>query len=78
MYSHMWLPIQMEHERETIFSLYTPHNNHISLPLHAGPPKHTDSTKERSIERGCGVTDFCCPSGHLTNDIYSRDQVMQS
>ena len=48
----MWLPIQMEHERETIFSLYTPHNNHISLPLHAGPPKHTDSTKESSIGEG--------------------------
>lgn len=47
MYSHMWLPIQMEHERETIFSLYAPHNNHISLPLHAGPPKH--STGERDV-----------------------------
>ena len=52
MYSHMWLPIQMEHERETIFSLYTPHNNPISLPLRAGPPKHTDSIRKRGIGEG--------------------------
>lgn len=49
MYSHMWLPIQMEHERETIFSLNTPHNNHISLPLRAGPPEFT---RESSAGQG--------------------------
>lgn len=52
MYSHMWLPIQMEHERETIFSLNTPHNNRISLPLRAGPPEYTGSTRESSTGQG--------------------------
>lgn len=47
MYSHMWLPIQMEHERETIFSLNAPHN--ISLPLQAGPPEYT---RESSAGQG--------------------------
>lgn len=72
MYSQMSLPIQMEHERETIFSVSTT----TTLPL---PDHQNTSTGESSGgERGVGSLTCAVPRATQPNNTYGRDRVLQS
>lgn len=71
MYSQMSLPIQMEHERETIFSVSTT----TTLPL---PDHQNTSTGESSGGKGdVGSLTSPVPRAIQPNDVYGRYRVLQ-